>query len=101
MNDDNLNDVRRAERQLGTPDVDDRGLPSWCFAKHYEVGKLTVVTRDVMGHNPIFGMPIPMENIDEANKMIGVTTKQSEAMLIGSMFGWHVPGAAPNYEDGE
>jgi hypothetical protein len=101
MNDDNLNDVWRAEAHYGIPHVDDRGLPSWCFAKHYEAGTLTVVTRDVMGHNPFFGMPIAMENIDEANKMIGVTTKQSEAMQIGSMFGWHVPGADPNHEDGE
>ncbi len=110
MNDDNLNDVWRAEEHYGTPDVDDRGLPSWCFAKHYTAGTLTVVTRDEMGHNPFFGYPIPMENIDEANKMIGVTTEQSQAMQVGSMFGWHVPGADPNcgsvtlagvFEDGE
>ena len=98
MNDDNLNDVRRAERYLGTPNMDDRGLPSWCFVKHYTAGTLTVVTSDVMGHDPFFGYSIPMENMNEANKMIGVTTEQGEAMQIGSMFGWHIPGADPKHE---
>ena len=78
--------------------MDDRGLPSWCFVKHYTAGTLTVVTRDVMGHDPFFGYSIPMENMNEANKMIGVTTEQGEAMQIGSMFGWHIPGADPKHE---
>ena len=98
MNDDNLIDVCRAERHLGTPNMDDRGLPSWCFVKHYTAGTLTVVTSDVMGHDPFFGYSIPMENMNEANKMIGVTTEQGEAMQIGSMFGWHIPGADPKHE---
>ena len=36
------------------------------------------------------------------NAAHGVTAGQAEAMLTGSMFGWHTPGANPdNYnEDG-
>jgi hypothetical protein len=33
--------------------------------------------------------------VDELNTKMGVTKAQSEAMLVGSMFGWNVPGANP------
>lgn len=34
---------------------------------------------------------------EQLNKSLGVTPAQAEAMLIGSMCGWHVPGANPAY----
>ncbi len=33
---------------------------------------------------------------DSLNNYIGVTPSQREAMIIGSMFGWHVRAADPN-----
>ena len=37
---------------------------------------------------------------DEQNRKLGVTTAQEEAMKIGSMCGWDVPGADPaKYEE--
>jgi hypothetical protein len=36
-------------------------------------------------------------SVDELNKSMGVTHAQAEAMLAGSMFGWHVPAADPAY----
>ena len=36
---------------------------------------------------------------DEYNDKLGVTKAQAEAMVSGSMFGWHVPAADPkNYD---
>ena len=38
--------------------------------------------------------------VDELNKRLGVTTAQAKAMMVGSMCGWHVPGANPkNYDE--
>ncbi len=31
----------------------------------------------------------------------GITPAQQEAMLVGSMFGWDVPGADPDHYDKE
>ena len=40
-----------------------------------------------------------MELADELNEKLGVTPAQRQAMEIGSMAGWDVPGADPkNYE---
>ena len=36
MNDDNLNDVWRAEEHYGTPDVDDRGPVSYTHLRAHE-----------------------------------------------------------------
>lgn len=35
------------------------------------------------------------EAADEMNKRLGLTKAQAQAMHIGSMVGWHVPGAFP------
>ncbi len=34
---------------------------------------------------------------DKFNAALGVSPEQEEAMYIGSMFGWHVPGADPDF----
>ena len=35
------------------------------------------------------------EVVDKQNRMMGVLPSQAMAMKIGSMMGWHVPGANP------
>ena len=38
--------------------------------------------------------------VDECNEIGGVSKTQAAAMLAGSMFGWHIPGADPkNYDE--
>lgn len=34
--------------------------------------------------------------VDRLNELEGVTPAQASAMAVGSMFGWHVPGADPD-----
>ncbi|MDK9702450.1 MAG: hypothetical protein OEL20_04870 [Sulfuritalea sp.] len=55
-----------------------RGEPG-CYATTYD-------TRD----------PTDAQNLVALlNRRLGVTPEQAECMLVGSMFGWHVPGATP------
>ncbi|WP_273454443.1 hypothetical protein [Nevskia ramosa] len=35
------------------------------------------------------------------NDKLGVTLEQKSAMIAGSLFGWHTPGADPDRYDGE
>jgi hypothetical protein len=43
---------------------------------------------------------IAKQAVNEFNKKLGVTPAQAEAMKVGSMFGWDVPGADPaKYEE--
>ena len=45
------------------------------------------------GYYPSPGMTLAAA--DEKNAIMGVSDQQREAMQIGSMFGWHVPGTNP------
>lgn len=69
------------------------GLPEHCYVRipgaEYGVG---LVRRGESGYVPLDMMP---HRVDELNRACGVTKGQAEAMLVGSMFGWHVPGADP------
>jgi hypothetical protein len=75
-------------------------LPGQCFAKLAHVGLVGIVKGE-SGYRPVpqdllekFG------TIDKLNNALGVTLQQREAMVVGSMFGWGVPGANPdNYDD--
>ena len=80
------------------------------FASIKEAGRVglpcIVINKGEPGYTPTarYGDGVtPREAVDAANKAMGVTRAQEEAMVAGSMFGWHVPGADPkNYnENGE
>ena len=80
------------------------GLPEKCYAvlpssdeiitiKHGEDGYFHT---DKYGHDRAHAQAI----VDEYNGQLNVTKAQAAAMLAGSMFGWHVPGADPkNYDE--
>ena len=48
-----------------------------------------------------FALTLPQadKDVKEINREIGVTPAQAEAMKVGSMFGWNVPGADPKSYD--
>ena len=83
------NNIPRAELEA-------RGLPKRCFVTHPLECKPVMLVRGEMGYNEIiaFGGPV---TADELNTALGVTPEQVEAMLHGSMFGFHTPGADPRF----
>jgi hypothetical protein len=67
-------------------------LPELCAALHPSDGSKIVIRRGVPGYTHAH----PRIDVDEFNREEGVTPAQVEAMLVGSLFGWHVPGADPD-----
>jgi hypothetical protein len=69
------------------------GLPPYCYAAHPSSGELIMIRRGQMGFTT---SPFKVaQTVDELNAIIGVDDAQREAMLSGSIFGFHVPGADP------
>jgi hypothetical protein len=73
-----------------------RGLPELAYIdnswnKSAGASPVIAVKRGESGYYPIF---TPL-SADALNAKAGVTAPQREAMHIGSMMGWHVPGANP------
>jgi hypothetical protein len=67
-----------------------------CFVKHGLTEKTVMI---IFGQNGYFEVSdLENEDPDKLNEKLGVTKEQSEAMLIGSMFGWNVPGTKILYE---
>ena len=71
------------------------GLPAMAYVKHPVTEKTVVILRGDNGYNG-YKMAVTQGDPDEMNeRLLKVTKAQSAAMMTGSMFGWHVPGANP------
>ena len=82
------------------------GLPAHCYSVLNTTGELIILKRGESGYYRCEASTNDKdENIDladEYNEHLNVTPAQRQAMEIGSMFGWDVPGADPaNYEIGQ
>jgi hypothetical protein len=77
-------------------------LPYVCYAILPSTQETIIVKRGIDGYWRACD-ECQHVSVDELNARIGVTKGQSEAMLVGSMFGWDVEGANPaNYnKDGK
>jgi hypothetical protein len=67
-------------------------LPALCALHHITTGKPVIVKRGEMGY-------YPQEDdfdVDFFNEVHGITENQKMCMQIGSMYGFHVPGADPD-----
>lgn len=76
-------------------------LPEMCFTLLSGTGQLICIKRGESGYYPSdWSTGDARENrriADEQNRKRGVTPAQEEAMKIGSMCGWDVPGADPDH----
>lgn len=66
--------------------------PEMAACKMPGTGELIMVKRGERGYWP-FVRPEDKAAADRFNERRGVTPAIREAMLVGSMFGWRVPGA--------
>jgi hypothetical protein len=64
-------------------------LPTMCAARHPSDKSVILIARGVMGYWPA---PASIVDPDQFNERHGITAAQVDAMVIGSMFGWDVPG---------
>ena len=75
------------------------GLPELCFSTLPGTGQLIGIKRGESGYYlsdwNTEDRVRNQELADESNRALGVTDAQRQAMEIGSMFGWEVPGADP------
>ena len=85
----------------GRPKTDAQtGRPTWCFVPVPGGDEMVIVSDNVSGYSSVPDGELKRWDSDKANAIIGVSDLQSRAMLIGSMFGWHVPGAQVKGEEG-
>lgn len=92
----------QTEQERFAPKVAE-GLPAECFSTLQTTGQLICIKRGESGYYPsrwdTGDKERNVELADELNERRGVTPAQRQAMEIGSMAGWDVPGADPaNYE---
>lgn len=72
--------------------------PQFAYALLPVDGSVILIKRGETGYWPSPGMT--PEAADEKNEIMGLSFNEREAMQMGSLFGWHVPGAKPYKEDG-
>lgn len=92
----------QTEQERFAPKVAE-GLPELCFSTLASTGQLICIRRGESGYYPsqwdTGDKERNVELADELNERRGITPAQRQAMEIGSLAGWDVPGADPaNYE---
>ena len=93
----------RTEDEFFTPKIA-AGLPELCYSVHESTGELIVIKRGECGyHRTDYSTPDKERNVelaDRLNEKLGVDVWQRQAMEVGSICGWDVPGADPaKYQD--
>ena len=79
-------------------------LPRECYRVMEVSYEIIRVVRGMQGYYPTDIPTVSRDHAqmlaDKMNKELGVTKAEAEAMFVGSLFGWNVPGADPdNYDE--
>ena len=79
-------------------------LPDKCYGYLRSTGDIVIIRRGIDGYFPtdmrISDIESAKSIVREYNEAMEVSKAQEQAMMAGSMFGWHVPGADPtNYDE--
>ena len=94
----------QTEQELFAPKIAE-GLPELCFSTLASTGQLICVKRGENGYYPsdwdTGDKERNVELADELNEYLGVSPGQRQAMEVGSMCGWDVPGADPKADEQE
>ncbi len=86
-----VNEVEAAKDTLANA----RALPERCYGyMPSEPGEVVLVERGMRGYSPYKSTGGRDEAI-RLNAAVGVSVQQMEAMVAGSLFGFHVPAANP------
>jgi hypothetical protein len=76
------------------------GLPEYCYSTNDVTNEVILIKRGETGYHRYLDGAIKGKSAAlTLNIELGVTIVQAESMKMGSMFGWHVPGANPNWYD--
>jgi hypothetical protein len=78
-------------------------LPHYCFSILPSTGEMIRITRGESGYRLCNSRGMTPETVrtkvNNENELRQITRAQEEAMLGGSLFGWHTPSAKPwNYD---
>ena len=88
----------QTEEERFTPKLAE-GLPEMCFSTLKSSGDLICIKRGETGYFPSdWSTTYKTRNAELANELnekLGITPEQRQAMEVGSMCGWNVPGADP------
>lgn len=88
----------RTEEECFSPKVA-VGLPELCYSVHEGTGELIVIQRGEVGYyRTDYSTEEKEQNVelaDRLNEKLGVDMWQRQAMEVGSICGWDVPGADP------
>lgn len=71
-------------------------LPELCYSVHNVSGDVVMLRRGETGYYPFDAQGYRAELVAFYNARLGVTPAEREAMEIGSMMGFGVPGADPD-----
>ena len=76
-------------------------LPDACLTVSDLDGSLILIKNGEQGYYPSsWSTNDPVQNrriADSYNQKLGITPEQEKALSFGSMFGWNVPGADPDF----
>lgn len=91
------NEIEKAQATLANAEV----LPVRCYGyMPSDPNAVTLVERGMHGYSPYKSTGGRAEAI-RLNEAVGVTVPQMEAMVAGSLFGFHVPAANPAIYDAD